>query len=189
MEMTRRTQPSDARPTLFAYPAQSNMNGERLPLDWAAEIRGSDRHPNTYTLLDVAAFVSTSPFSLSDLETAPDFTVMSFYKIFGFPDLGALIVRKTSAHLLTHRKYFGGGTVEMTTCENPWVAKKSTQIHARLEDGTVAIRNILALGCAIESHPKLFGSLKEVSKHTSWLASILHAELAALEHANGSTSL
>ncbi len=176
----------DFRPTLFAYPVQSNMNGERLPLDWAGRIRSSSHHPNTYTLLDVAAYVSTTPLSLRCPAEAPDFTVMSFYKIFGFPDLGALLVRKDSAHILTHRKYFGGGTVEMTICGNePWVAKKSSTIHARLEDGTVAIRSILALSCAIDTHPRLFGSMKDICTHTTWLATILYTQLSLLVHANG----
>jgi molybdenum cofactor sulfurtransferase len=175
-----------SRPTLFSYPAQSNMNGERLPLEWSAQIRRSGFHPNTYTLLDVAAFVSTTPLDLSDPISAPDFTALSFYKIFGFPDLGALIVRKDSAHVLDHRRYFGGGTTEMITCiKDPWVARKESSTHARLEDGTIAIRSILALSCAIDTHQDIFGGLDNVSKHTSWLATALYSKLAALKHVNG----
>ena len=175
-----------SRPTLFSYPAQSNMNGERLPLEWVAQIRSSGFHPNTYTLLDVAALVSTTPLDLSDPISAPDFTALSFYKIFGFPDLGALIVRKESAHVLDHRRYFGGGTTEMITCiEDSWVARKESSIHARLEDGTIAIRSILALSCAIDTHREIFGGLENVSKHTSWLATSLYSKLSTLKHANG----
>jgi molybdenum cofactor sulfurtransferase len=175
------------RTTLFAYPAQSNMNGQRLPLHWAHQLRKSGSHPNTYTLLDAAAFVSTSPLDLSDHMYAPDFTALSFYKIFGFPDLGALIVRKASAHILHHRRYFGGGTTEMTTCleERPWVARKESSLHARLEDGTIAIRSILALRCAFETHRQLFGSMEDISRHTSWLAGWLYKRLSELRHANG----
>lgn len=174
------------RPSLFSYPAQSNMNGERLPLKWPARVRGSPQHSNTYTLLDAAALVSTSPLDLSDHTTAPDFVAMSFYKIFGFPDLGALLVRKASAHALRYRKYFGGGTTEMIGCiGTPWVERKESSIHARLEDGTIAIRSILALSCAIETHTNLFGGLTEVSKHTGYLARILYERLVGLKHANG----
>lgn len=174
------------RPLLFAYPAQSNMNGERLPLKWAARIRGSLQHENTYTLLDAAALVSTTPLDLSNYATAPDFVSMSFYKIFGFPDLGALIVRKASAHVLKQRKYFGGGTTEMIGCiGTPWVERKESSLHAHLEDGTIAIRSILALGCAIDTHTNLFDGLEQVSKHTGWLAKILHDKLTGLKHANG----
>jgi molybdenum cofactor sulfurtransferase len=180
---------SGDRPTLFAYPAQSNMNGQRLPLRWAHQIRKSGHHPNTYTLLDVAALVSTTALDLSDHIAAPDFTVLSFYKIFGFPDLGALIIRKASSHVLEHRRYFGGGTTEMTTCfgETPWVARKEANLHARLEDGTIAIRSILALRCAIESHDELFGDMNDISKHTNWLGKSLYDRLSALKHINGTS--
>ncbi|KAH7395348.1 pyridoxal phosphate-dependent transferase [Phaeosphaeria sp. MPI-PUGE-AT-0046c] len=175
------------RATLFAYPAQSNMNGERLPLSWSHQLRKSSHHLNSYTLLDAAAYVSTSPLDLSDHATAPDFIAMSFYKIFGFPDLGALIVRKASSHILENRKYFGGGTTEMTTVfgEQPWVARKEASLHARLEDGTIAIRSILALRCALGTHQKLYGSMDAISGHTGWLAQKLYKRLSALRHGNG----
>lgn len=173
------------RPTLFAYPAQSNMNGERLPLDWAGRVRHSLHHPDTYTLLDAAALVSTAPLDLSNHVSAPDFVALSFYKIFGFPDLGCLIIRKASGHVFDHRRYFGGGTTEMITCiDDSWVARKQSSLHVRLEDGTIAIRSILALRCAIKTHYGLFGDLKEVSRHTSWLAQILHKRLSNFQHAN-----
>jgi molybdenum cofactor sulfurtransferase len=176
-----------SRPTLFAYPAQSNMSGERLPLHWAHQLRTSRAHSDTYTLLDAAAFVTTSPLQLGDHVAAPDFLAVSFYKIFGFPDLGALIVRKASSHILEHRKYFGGGTTEMITCfgERPWVMRKEVSLHSRLEDGTIAIRSILALRCAIDVHRQLFGDMADVAKHTSWLAKRMYDRLNALRHANG----
>ena len=162
------------------------MNGERLPLDWAGKLRLSSARQNAYTLLDVAALVSTTPLDLSNHLLAPDFIALSFYKIFGFPDLGALIVRKAASHVFDQRRYFGGGTTEMTTCiGDVWVARKDTSLHARLEDGTVAFRNILALKCAISNHHRLFGGLQEVSKHTSWLALALYERLASSKHSNG----
>ncbi|KAL8634471.1 MAG: hypothetical protein Q9228_007934, partial [Teloschistes exilis] len=87
---------------LFAYPAQSNMNGRRLPLHWPGHLRRSTSKANTevYSLLDAAAFVSTAQLDLNDHTNAPDFVALSFYKIFGFPDLGALIVRKEAGHVL-----------------------------------------------------------------------------------------
>lgn len=167
---------------LFAYPAQSNMNGRRLPLRWCSQTRGT----NTYTLLDAAALVSTTPLDLSSAEAAPDFTVLSFYKIFGFPDLGALIVRRRSAGVLRHRKYFSGGTVDMVIClKEQWHAKKTEHPHDHLEDGTLPIHSILALRSAIDVHKKLFTSLDEVSRHTTLLAKQLHIRMESLHHGNG----
>ncbi|TVY20731.1 Molybdenum cofactor sulfurase, partial [Lachnellula arida] len=171
-------------PTLFAYPAQSNMNGRRLPLTWPGQVRKTKS--NTYTLLDVAAFVSTAQLDLSKVDEAPDFLSMSFYKIFGFPDLGALIVRKTSGHMLGQRKYFGGGTVDLVTCleEQSYIPKKET-IHQQLEDGTLPIHNILALNSAFDVHARLYGSMDQISKHTSTLARNLYQGLSTLKHFNG----
>lgn len=115
---------------LFAYPGQSNMSGKRLPLSWLDRMRSSDTLHNTCerfsrgistwaladqsnidTLFDAAALAMTSPMEpvFQDPDRAPDFTCLSLYKIFGFPDLGALVVRRQSGHILTLRKYFGGG--------------------------------------------------------------------------------
>jgi molybdenum cofactor sulfurtransferase len=176
---------SEALAGLFAYPAQSNMNGRRLPLDWPRRIR-SNKNGRVYTLLDAAALVSTSPLDLSDSSVAPDFAVLSLYKIFGFPDLGALIVRKGSSPVFDNRRYFGGGTVEMVVClKEQWHAKKSETLHERLEDGTLPIHSIMALDSAISVHQELFGSLERVSKHTASLAARLFEGLTSLRHENG----
>ncbi|KAF3038837.1 hypothetical protein E8E12_007222 [Didymella heteroderae] len=181
----QRPTPTDGRARLFAYPAQSNMNGRRLPLDWSQHIRAAEDKGTTYTLLDAAALVSTSPLDLSNATCAPDFTVLSLYKMFGFPDLGALIVRRASAHAFDRRRYFGGGTVEMVVClKEQWHAKKADSLHERLEDGTLPIHSIMALDSAIAVHKELYGSLERVSQHTSLLAAKLYNELSSLRHSN-----
>ncbi|CAF9926157.1 hypothetical protein IMSHALPRED_006873 [Imshaugia aleurites] len=178
---------------LFAYPAQSNMNGRRLPLSWPGGVRASNRPSSqVFTLLDAAAYVATTQLDLSDPDNAPDFTALSFYKIFGFPDAGALIVRKASGRALSERRYFGGGTVDMVinrtdngNVSDAWHAKKSGSLHEMLEDGTPASHSILALNLALKVHQKLFGSMENVSKHTCNLATILHEKMSKLCHANG----
>jgi molybdenum cofactor sulfurtransferase len=184
-EWIARDDTNDQRARLFAYPAQSNMNGRRLPLDWSHRIRASECR-SVYTLLDAAALMSTSPLDLENSEEAPDFTVLSLYKIFGFPDLGALIVRQASASVFDKRRYFGGGTVEMVVClKEQWHAKKTDSLHERLEDGTLPIHSIVALDAAIEVHRELYESLEQVSRHTTYLAKKLYDSLASLQHANG----
>ncbi len=174
---------------LFAYPAQSNMNGRRLPLSWPGRIRTSHKleHHDVYSLLDAAAFVATAQLVLSDPDNAPDFTALSFYKIFGFPDLGALIIRKKAGHLLCNRPYFGGGTVDMVI-NGPgeaWHAKKEESLHEILEDGTLPFHSILALDSAMDIHQKLYGSMDRVAEHTCALAEVLHDRLSRLRHASG----
>jgi len=179
---------------LFAYPGQSNMTGRRLPLSWSWRARYSDVLQNTYTLLDAAALAMTFPMEnvFQDPDRAPDFTCFSLYKIFGFPDVGALVVRKESGHILTLRKYFGGGTVSMVSTfgDAPWHRSKGLQaprykLHEGLEDGTLPFHSILALGEAIDVHLRLYGSMKSISAHTSYLTERLHCGMAGLFHANG----
>lgn len=177
---------------LFAYPAQSNMNGRRLPLTWSGRIRSSNlpQHSHVYSLLDAAAYASTARLDLSDWQNAPDFTALSFYKIFGFPDLGALLVRKEAGAVLRRRPYFGGGTVDMVINGfgdpgEAWHARKESSIHEAFEDGTPAFHNILALDTALDVHRRLYKSMAHVSRHTNCLAKILYDKLSALSHWNG----
>ena len=175
-------------PGLFCYPGQSNMTGRRLPMSWTKRLRQSNvpSHQNAYSLLDAAALATTTQLDFSDPEAAPDFTAVSFYKIFGFPDLGALIVRRDSGHILGWRKYFGGGTVNMVTVfHEPSVQRKDAALHDALEDGTLPFHNIIALGCAIDVHVKLYGSMKSISQHTSFLSRRLYLGMINLRHFNG----
>lgn len=178
--------PGDSGLGLFAYPAQSNMNGRRLPLSWTRQLRSSKLGAHVYSLLDAAAMVSTSPLDLTDASKAPDFTVLSFYKIFGFPDLGGLIVRKESAPVLQRRNYFGGGTVELVLCgKENWHIKKHGHLHEQLEDGTLPVHSIVALDSALNVHQRLFGSPERVAGHTVFLAEMFYNKLTALRHHNG----
>jgi molybdenum cofactor sulfurtransferase len=157
---------------LFAYPGQSNLSGRRLPKDWPGRIRRQTALRNTYTLFDAAALAMTSSLSplFADPDAAPDFTCLSFYKIFGFPDLGALVVRRSSGHILSLRKYFGGGTIAQVYPLNgdsrnvrkvPGLGDQFDMwnIHDGVEDGTLPFHSILALGIAMDTHTRLFGSM------------------------------
>ena len=173
---------------LFAYTAQSNLNGHRPPLRWSGQIRSSPHriHRNIYTLLNAAAYVTTAQLDLSNPDTSPDFTALSFYKIFDFPDMGALIVRKAASHILRHRRYFGGGTVEMVIAlDAAWHAKKTQSLHDELEDGTLPFHSIIALDSAFDIHERLFGSKVRVSAHACYLSHVLYSRLSSIRHSNG----
>ncbi|KAJ5794508.1 Aminotransferase class V/Cysteine desulfurase [Penicillium paradoxum] len=174
---------------LFSYPGQTNITGRRLPLHWPEVLRQSEHasHQRVFSLLDAAALASTTSLDcFRDPDKSPDFTAVSFYKIFGFPDLGGLIVRRKSAHVLLQRPYFGGGTVEMVTCSNPpWHSRKVTCIHGALEDGTVPFHNIIALGCALTTHEQLYISQQHVSRHVTHLTANLYKLLSSMRHPNG----
>ncbi|KAF1739006.1 Molybdenum cofactor sulfurase [Beauveria bassiana] len=169
--------------TLFSYSAQSHMDGRRYPLSWARDINATHQ---IYTLLDAASFGATSQLNMSHPDFAADFVVLSLYKIFGFPDLGVLLVRKSAEHLFDQRKYFGGGTVDMVVVgREQWHARKTTFLHERLEDGTLPFHNIIAAGIALRTHASLFGSIEGVSRHTFYLTHRLYTGLEKLHHGNG----
>ncbi|KAK2592031.1 hypothetical protein QQS21_010264 [Conoideocrella luteorostrata] len=174
--------------TLFAYSAQSHMDGCRYPLSWPKHLKehSNDRSAPFFALLDAASLSATSQLDLSSADFAADFVVFSLYKIFGFPDLGALIVRRTAEHIFDRRRYFGGGTVDLVTCgkKEQWHARKTQFLHERLEDGTLPFHSIMALDSSMTVHLKLFGSMHRVGAHTAYLASKLFNGLQQLQHGN-----
>lgn len=172
------------RPRLIAIPGQSNLTGFRPNLGMCNPKKHSSRSgARVYTLLDAAALVSTSPLDLSNAHDAPDFTALSIYKIFGYPDLGALLVKKSSSDVLRGKKYFGGGTVDMVTIDKAWHVKKE-HLHEALEEGTLPFHNTIALGHALDVHQKLYGSPSNVSRHARYLAETARTQLGRLTHSN-----
>lgn len=113
---------------MFAYPLESNFSGARYDAavgDCIQQGRaaGVDELPASrgrwWVLLDAAKACSTCPPDLS--RHKPDFVVLSYYKIFGYPTgLGALLVRKEARSLL-RKPYFGGGTVAACSADTSFV--------------------------------------------------------------------
>lgn len=187
---------------LFAWPGQSNLTGRRIPhhKNWAGRVRRRKRG-TTYTLLDAAGLAMTADLTqvFEHVDEAPDFVCVSFYKIFGFPDLGGLVVRRESGHIMALRKYFGGGTVDMVSTlgdMGAWhlskglerrseAGKEGRKLHEALEDGTLPFHSIIALGEAIECFREVYGGMENVSRHTTALVVRLHEGMKGLRYANG----
>jgi selenocysteine lyase/cysteine desulfurase len=120
--------PLATAPSLFAFPAQSNFSGVRHPLPWVHEAQTRGYH----VLLDAAAYVPTSPLSLTQVPA--DFVAVSYYKMFGYPSgVGALLVRRQALAAL-QRSYFAGGTVEIVSVQNDVVRTRGGA--GAFEDGT-----------------------------------------------------
>ncbi|BGP53509.1 hypothetical protein JCM8202v2_001068 [Rhodotorula sphaerocarpa] len=191
--------------TLYTYPAQCNATGARLGLRFAAQIKRAD--PEARVLVDAAAYSSTSVLDLGTLPPAesPDFVVASVYKILGFPtSLGLLLVRRESAHHLTHSPYFGGGAISSLTLSAPFshvprvqprealpsepaADPSRTDIHTVLEAGTPPYLEIAALSHALDwlDSSTDGAGLGAVSRRTARLRRILVGELAQLRHGDG----
>lgn len=174
------------RPRLIAIPGQSNLTGFRPNVGMYAQIKNARSSKNrAYLLLDAAALASTSPLQvdLRDPQESPDFIDMSMYKIFGYPDLGALFIKKSSSHIIRRKHYFGGGTVDMVTSDKPWHIKKEL-LHEALEEGTLPFHNIVSLDHALDIHKKLYGSPSNVLRHARYLAETARTKLGHLTHSN-----
>ncbi|XP_023952640.2 molybdenum cofactor sulfurase [Bicyclus anynana] len=189
--------------TLLAYPAQSNFNGYKYPLDCVEKIKNGclnsylktqlcEVNCNWYILLDAASFVATSKLDLSS--TQPDFVCLSFYKIFGFPTgLGALLVKNTSQNVLL-KKYFGGGTVDIVLSSEDFHIKRQS-LHERFEDGTLPFLSIITLkhcyNVLANLIPKVINNdiMDTLSHHTYNLAKDLYKQFSDLRHPNGTKAV
>lgn len=122
-----------------------------------------------------------------------------------------LLVRRASAHLLTHSPYFGGGTISSLSLSTPFshvprvrpsssspseasISASSapdaskTDIHTILEAGTPPFLEIVALSHALDWLDEITQGegLGAVSRRTKRLRDALVSQLRALRHADGS---
>jgi selenocysteine lyase/cysteine desulfurase len=159
-----------AAPSLFAFPAQSNFSGVRHPLGWvrAAQARGYR------VLLDAAAYLPTGRLSLT--ETPADFVALSFYKIFGYPTgVGALVVRRTAMSSL-RRSYFGGGTIQFVSVQNP--RARLQRGAAAFEDGTLNFLSMPAVCDGLRWFDEV--GVERIHRHVHELTAALLDRLVAL---------
>lgn len=169
---------------LFAYPAEENFAGRKYPLDWIHKFSKTDfgekfNQGRWFTLLDAAAFV---PNDHLDLKKYPaDFVVMSFYKIFGYPNLGALVVRNDALKLL-NRVGFSGGTVVIAGYGSDYVLYTPRQC-AKFEDGTVPFLSIIALIESFRTYNEL--GIDRIRRHTWAVTRELFLRLNTIRHSNG----
>lgn len=162
-------------PRLLAFPAQSNFSGVKHPLLLIEEAQAR----GWQVLLDAAAFVPTNPLDLQQL--SPDFVVMSFYKMFGYPTgVGCLLVKNETLPLLK-RPWFGGGTVNFATVQGRMHVLSAGE--AGFEDGTLNYLSIPAVEIGLK-HLQRVG-MDTIQAHVNQLTGDLLQQLMALQHSNG----
>ncbi len=168
-------QATGSHPRLLAYPAQSNFTGVKHPLSLVETARGFGFD----VLLDAAAFVPTNRLSLRSIPA--DFTVISFYKVFGYPTgVGALVVRRSALARL-QRPWFAGGTVDFASVQND-VHQLRTGPE-RFEDGTPDFLGLAALIPGLAFMEQL--GMEELAAHVHALTATLLETLTSLRHGNG----
>jgi selenocysteine lyase/cysteine desulfurase len=165
--------------SLFAFPAQSNFSGVRHPLELVAEAKAAGYR----VLLDAAAFVPTERLDLA--EVRPDFTCVSFYKMFGFPTgLGALIARRESLARL-RRPWFSGGTVDFVSVESRM--HRLLRGSGGFEDGTLNFLGIAALPGGL-AFLRAVG-IDKAARRVKHLTNRLLAILQGARHPNGAPAV
>jgi selenocysteine lyase/cysteine desulfurase len=169
---------AQARPgaaQLLAYPAQSNFSGVQHPLEWVAQARARGWD----VLLDAAAYVPTNRLDLGQVK--PDFLVLSFYKMFGYPTgVGALIARHEA---LAHQKrpWFAGGTITLASvqADRHYLATGP----AAFEEGTLNYTTIPAVEIGLDWIDSI--GMEVIHRRVMALAAWLLDRLVSLRHANG----
>lgn len=159
---------------LFSFPAQSNFSGVKHPLDLVA----SARDKGWRVLLDAAAYVPTNRLDLKAVQ--PDFVVVSFYKMFGYPTgVGALLIRRSTFAELK-RPWFAGGTVNFASVQGQ--AHVLARSEAAFEDGTLNYLSIPAVAIGLR-HIQAIG-MERIAERVRCLTGWILDELIALRHSN-----
>ena len=160
---------------LFAFPAQSNFSGVKHPLAWIekAQQLGWD------VMLDAAAFAPTNRLDLSLWH--PEFVVLSFYKMFGYPTgVGALLAKKSALGKL-RRPWFAGGTITVAS-----VQADRYFLHAgseAFEDGTLNYTSFPAVDIGLDFLDSI--GMDVIQKRIECLVGWLLEQFESLKHDNG----
>ena len=176
---------------LLAFPGECNFSGNKINLEIINKINKEgvnviSKFSNTTkkwkVLLDAAKLSCTNPPDLSKYPA--DYVVISFYKIFGYPTgLGALLIKKESGDIL-NKKYFGGGTIELSIAHQDVYNKRKT-LEDWFEDGTIPFLSIISLEYGIKQI-KNFG-FSAIQNHTMMLTYYTMNQLKNLKHGNRRT--
>jgi selenocysteine lyase/cysteine desulfurase len=166
---------SEGHNNLFAYPAQSNFSGVQHPLEWIerAQSLGWD------VLLDAAAFVATNRLDLSKWH--PDYVVVSFYKMFGYPTgVGALLARWSALDKL-RRPWFAGGTITVASVQaDQHILAAGSEAF---EDGTLNYACLPAVERGLDFIDSI--GIDAIHDRVGHLAGWMIGRLSELKHANG----
>ncbi|KAG5644499.1 hypothetical protein DXG03_008241 [Asterophora parasitica] len=175
--LRNRPRSRELAPSLFALTAQSNISNTKNPLNMIEYAASLGYH----TLLDAAALVPTSNFSLK--QHSVDAMAVSFYKMFGFPTgVGALIVKKSFLAQLK-RPWFAGGTVDMVQVPGT-IVTRAHEPHEQFEDGTI---NYLTLPAITDGLQFLSAYLPFLPLRLSSLLHYLINSLSLLRHDTSGT--
>jgi selenocysteine lyase/cysteine desulfurase len=160
---------------LLAFPAQSNFSGVQHGLDVVDEAHAAGWD----VLVDVSAFAPTNRFDLALVR--PDFAVLSFYKMMGFPTgVGCLLMRRSRRPVLS-RPWFAGGTVTIASVAGDGHYLRGDE--GAFEDGTVDYLNLPAVTIGLRYLDRV--GIDNVHRRVRCLTAWLLDALDSLRHQDG----
>jgi molybdenum cofactor sulfurtransferase len=156
---------------LLAMPLQDNFAGTKPSKEIMHEI--SHINGSFAIIADAAAYLPTNKLNLTEYPFHA--VVMSFYKIFGFPNYGALVVRNDFAKHLV-KTYYTSNSAEFTQCEND--DAKILDFPLGLEDDVVVPENAYALSLGISFLENI--GMDNINAHVAKLTKKLYNGLAEM---------
>jgi molybdenum cofactor sulfurtransferase len=166
---------------LLAFPFQDNFAGTKPSPEFLRALTADRELRSKWIILgDIAAYAPTNPLNLTQYPI--DAGVISFYKIFGYPNTGALIIRNAFAKRLQKRT-FGSNSVEWSSLQSlEYSLHKSMPF--RLEDDSVPLEMNLAVRYGLNFLNSI--GMKNVRTHVWRLTSRLYTKLKDVKHSSGS---
>lgn len=135
---------------------------------------------NNVIVADASLYLQTRKLSLKEYPFHA--VTFSFEKLFGFPNIGGILVHNSLMEQLK-RPYFGGGTLVYALTESDF-EKLRLSPSDRFEDGSLPFLSIASIEAGFNFINQL--GLNRVSRHVETLTEKLKEWLSDLRHLNGS---
>jgi molybdenum cofactor sulfurtransferase len=165
---------------LLAFPLEDNFAGTKPSREFLHELtRDSSLRSKWAILGDVAAFLPTNPLNLTEVPL--DAVVLSFYKIIGYPNTGALIIRNSFASKLSKQTYASNSVKTSFFNTNEFELHKN--LPFRLEDDSVPFQMNLAVRHGLRFLKEI--GMSNIQSHVSNLTARLARQLKTLKHSTG----
>ena len=161
---------------LYAVALEENFAGRKIGIE---EMKRLTHTKGIEVIADSAAYLPTNRLNLT--ETPFQACVLSFYKIIGFPNFGALVIRNDFAKKLV-KKTFTSNSVEVGFATSG-TFKLHQHMPFKIEDDAVSIEMARAALIGLRALEKI--GIDNVNKHVWSLTQKLYNGINALRHPNG----
>lgn len=169
-------------PNLLAFPFEDNFAGTKVDHETLVKITIDPEIRKKFFIIgDVAAFLPSNPLELA--RTPVDAAVLSFYKIIGYPNTGALIIRNDFAQNL-NKHIYGETSIKMDLSSIPYF-RLDDSVSARFEDEQVPLSVNLAIKYGFDFFMQI--GMKNVQDHVWNMTKRLYNGMKQLKHSSGAS--